>query len=65
MIEAWQKYAEEKDVFDHKGRFDAFVSTGLWQPLIRLEGTGIVKAWRPQGEIVRTALDVVKELIAV
>jgi arylsulfatase len=23
MIEAWQKYAQENDVFDHKGRFDA------------------------------------------
>jgi arylsulfatase len=23
MVEAWQRYAEENDVFDHKGRFDA------------------------------------------
>lgn len=23
MIEAWQRYAEENDVFDHQGRFDA------------------------------------------
>ena len=23
MIEAWQQYAEENEVFDHKGRFDA------------------------------------------
>ncbi len=23
LVEAWQRYAEENDVFDHKGRFDA------------------------------------------
>ena len=64
MIEACQKYAEEKDVFDHKGRFDAFVSTGLWQPLIRLEGTGIVKAWRPQVDVNRTAREFAEALLA-
>jgi len=26
LLKAWQYYAEQNDVFDHKGRFDAIYS---------------------------------------